>query len=58
MGASRAAIFKWRSRGIPSEWKLKLISAPDAFTMHEIEQYEQARNSTNEAPAYTNGEAA
>lgn len=25
LGATRAAIFKWRSRGMPSDWKLKLL---------------------------------
>ena len=25
LGANRAAVFKWRQRGIPSEWQIKLF---------------------------------
>lgn len=25
LGASRASVFKWRSRGIPNKWKIRLV---------------------------------
>lgn len=27
LGASKAAILKWRQRGVPSEWQIKIVSA-------------------------------
>jgi len=43
LGASRAAIFKWRQRGIPAEWKLKLAVGPDAIiTVCELNEYEKS----------------
>ena len=48
LGASRAAIFKWRQRGIPAEWKLKLALGPNAaISVSELDQYEQLTNSNH-----------
>jgi hypothetical protein len=39
LGATRAAIFKWRSRGVPSEWRLKLLADPETnFTLEDFDQ--------------------
>jgi len=27
LGASRAAVFKWRSRGVPYEWQIRIVEA-------------------------------
>jgi hypothetical protein len=55
LGASRAAIFKWRQRGIPAEWKLKLAVGPDAIvTVSELNEYEQP----TPAPSHKPDEAA
>lgn len=48
MGASRAAIFKWRQRGIPAEWKLKLAVGPDAtISVTELNEYEKSLAATS-----------
>jgi hypothetical protein len=41
LGATRASVFKWRSRGIPSEWRLKLLA--DAETNFTIDDFERVR---------------
>lgn len=39
LGASRAAVFKWRSRGIPADWRIKLISEPSLnFSLSDFDR--------------------
>lgn len=37
LGANRAAVFKWRQRGIPSEWQIKLFEEdPRRFKFSDL----------------------
>lgn len=36
LGASRVAIYKWRVRGVPAEWKIKLVEA-GGFSFDDFE---------------------
>jgi hypothetical protein len=36
LGARPAAIYKWRRRGIPYKWQLKLLSTYDDIKLHDL----------------------
>lgn len=39
LGAKRFAVLKWRQRGIPADWKLKLITDPDtSFSFDDLDR--------------------
>jgi hypothetical protein len=38
LGASRSAVLKWRARGIPSEWRIRLLS--DEHTRFRLADFE------------------
>jgi hypothetical protein len=39
LGATQEAVFKWRQRGIPADWKLKLISdAETSFSLEDLDR--------------------
>ncbi|MFA7308307.1 MAG: hypothetical protein WC026_16740 [Hyphomicrobium sp.] len=55
LGASRAAVFKWRQRGVPSEWKIRIVEASnkmltfaDFGTLHPFRGEEPARSQAPE----------
>jgi hypothetical protein len=38
LGATRSAVFKWRQRGVPGEWKIRLVEASKKMlTFSDIE---------------------
>jgi hypothetical protein len=40
LGATKAAIRKWRLRGIPSSWQLKLFQAPgNRFSINDLQNF-------------------
>jgi len=44
LGATRAAIFKWRQRGIPGDWKVRLASSGLALEqINAVDQWRQAQ---------------
>jgi hypothetical protein len=62
LGASRNAVFKWRQRGIPSDWKLRLLSDADtSFTIEDLDQVDglgTRPRAKDSVAAVTNTEAA
>ncbi len=41
LGAKRETVFKWRQRGIPSDWKLRIIADPKtSFSVDDLERVE------------------
>jgi hypothetical protein len=52
LGATRASIFKWRSRGVPSDWRLKLLADPTAnFSIEDFEKIGGIKSKKREKPS-------
>ena len=49
LGATRAAIFKWRQRGIPGDWKVRL--ATSGFALEQVNVVDQWRLAQRQAAA-------
>lgn len=49
IGAPAASIFKWRSRGIPPAWQIKLLAQfPDEFSLETLQKFPRAAAARNE----------
>jgi hypothetical protein len=56
LGARRAAVFKWRVRGIPASWKLKLLKIEaSGFSDADLDDFAPPRSGSG---ANRDGEAA
>lgn len=59
LGASRAAIFKWRQRGVPSEWQIRIVEASNKMlTFADIKSLRPESQESPSQPPFRGDEGA